>query len=179
MEWLGLEHLGRAPANSLPSEAEVLQLIWGHLNGNFSRFRGMASISCRLEDRKAICLNQVEGSCGGGETACLLYKVKERWTEAGIPIFDYDTHCLRTLTTLKTTFDKKRRNRKINIEDKTAYIQKLSSTTLCLLPEDWEHRIRAEGFLTSALNRERINLVQDYIGVAATRYLYMSAKKFS
>jgi hypothetical protein len=72
---------------------------------------------------------------------------------------------------LKATFDKKRRNRKISGQDKTAFIQKLSSTTLCLLPEDWERRIRVEVFLTGALNRERINLVRDYIGAAATRYI--------
>ena len=171
MEWLGLQQLGRAPVKSLPSEGEALQMIWGHVDGNFTRFRGMSSISCRIEDRKAICLNNVEGSCGGADNACLLYKVKERWTEAGIPIFDFDKDCLRTLTTLKATFDKKRRNKKISGQDKTAFIQKLSSTTLCLLPEDWDRRIKAEVFLTGALNRERINLVRDYIGAAATRYI--------
>ena len=45
--------------------------------------------------------------------------------EAGIPVFDNDTHCLRTVTNLKTCFDKKRRNKNIKIEDKTAFIQKL------------------------------------------------------
>ena len=109
MEWLGLEPLARAPINSLASQAEVLQILWGHLDGDFSRFRGMGSISCRVVERKAICLKGVEGSCGGGETACLLYKIKERWIEAGIPIFDSDASCLRSLTTLKTNFDKKKR----------------------------------------------------------------------
>ena len=118
---------------------------------------------------KAICLKEDVGSCGGGVAACLLYKVKERWVESGIPVFDNDSHCLRAVTNLKNSFDKKKRNKKISIEDKTAFIKKLSSTTLCLLPEDWERRIKAEAFLTGGQNRERINAVLDYIGIAATR----------
>ena len=170
MEWLGLEPLTRAPINSLASQAEVLQILWGHLDGDFSRFRGMASISCRLVERKAICLLGINGSCGGEETACFLYKIKQHWVEAGIPIFDSDASCLRSLTTLKINFDKKRRSKKLKPEDKNSFIQKLISTTFCLLPEDWERRIKAELFHTAAFNRERINIVQDYIGVAATRY---------
>ena len=169
MEWLGLQPLARAPVQSLPSEAEVLQMIWGHLNSDFSRFRGMASISCRLVGGKTICLSEDRGSCGGAENACFLFKVKEPYVKAGIPVFDTDTHCLRKLTNLKSCFDKKRRNRNIKLEDKTAYIQKLSSTTLCLLPEDWERRIKAEAFMTGGQNRERVNAVQDYFGIAATR----------
>ena len=148
-------------------------MIWGHVNSNLTGFRGIASICCKLVGGKAICLNGDAGSCGGGQAACLLFKVKEPWVEPGIPVFDVDTQCLRTLTTLKNTFDKKRRNKNIKIEDKTAYIQKLSSTTLCLLPEDWEWRIMSEAFLTSAHNRERVNAVQDYIGIAATRSAIM------
>ena len=48
MEWLGLLPLSRAPALSLPSEVEVLQMIWGHVNSNFTGFRGIASICCKL-----------------------------------------------------------------------------------------------------------------------------------
>ena len=85
MEWLGLLPLSRAPALSLPSEVEVLQMIWGHVNSNFTGFRGIASICCKLVGGKAICLNGDAGSCGGGQAACLLFKVKEPWVEPGIP----------------------------------------------------------------------------------------------
>ena len=75
---LGLPPLGRAPPDSLLSEAEVLQLIWGHV-ASFIGYQGIASSCCTVQGRRAICLTGAAGSCGGAEMACLLYKIKERW----------------------------------------------------------------------------------------------------
>ena len=53
---LGLEPLDQAPIQSLPSEADIIRLIWGHVGSNFKGFRGMTSICCNVEDRRGICL---------------------------------------------------------------------------------------------------------------------------
>jgi hypothetical protein len=39
---LGLLPLGQAPAGSLPSEAKVLRLVWGHVP-DFNGFRGIGT----------------------------------------------------------------------------------------------------------------------------------------
>ncbi len=39
----------------------------------------------RSEEGRAVCLDVSAGGCGGLESACLLFKIKEWWEEAGNP----------------------------------------------------------------------------------------------
>ena len=123
---LELEPLAQAPAGSLPSEAECLQLIWGHVNSNFSGFKGVASISCKVVGRKSICPEP--GGCVVLGNHCLLFKVKERWVESGFPTFLLDKHIIRKLVNLKASFDKKKNNPRIKAEEKERFVNKLKTT---------------------------------------------------
>ena len=165
---LELEPLAQALAGSLPSEAECLQLIWGHVNSNFSGFKGVASISCKVVGRKSI-FPKPGGWVELGNH-CLLFKVKERWVESGFPTFLLDKHIIRKLINLKASFDKKKNNPRIKAEEKERFVNKLKTTTMNLAPLDWERTILREQFLTASTNRERVRVLQDYIGDQATRY---------
>ena len=182
---LGFEPLNHAPLQKLPSEADVIRLIWGHVNSNFRGFQGISSICCRIKDRQGICLSKDQESCGGQNVACLLYKVKERWIEAGFPITERDDHIILKITALKKKFDmnKKKFDRKTaNEEEKLACKQKFINTTFSLVPVDWKHRIMADSFLTSATNRERVRVLQDYVGdeeTLPTRFLLPSPYTFT
>ena len=164
---LELEPLDRAPAGSLPSEAECIQLIWGHVNSNFSGFKGVASVSCKMVGRKTVCLDS--GGCVELGIHCLLYKVKERWVESGFPIYLIDNHIVRKLVNLKASFDKKKNNVRLKAEEKARFVNHLQTTTMNLAPLDWERQILREQFLTGTTNRERIQVLQDFIGETATR----------
>ena len=142
-------------------------LIWGQVNSNFRGFQGLSSICCSVKDRQGICLSKDQGSCGGQNLACLLYKVKERWINAGFPITQRDDHIILKITALKKKFDmnKKKFDRKTaKEEEKLAFKQKFNNTTFSLAPVDWKQRIMADSFLTSATNRERVNVLLDYVG---------------
>jgi hypothetical protein len=177
---LGLAPLGQAPAGSLPSEAEVIQLLWGHVP-DFKGFRGVGSVCCSVvwraetRERRAICLDVAVGGCGGQESPCLLFKVKERWEEAGIPTFDNDCNIITKISSLKAALEKKRKN-KLTEEQKQQYIDKLMTTTFNLAPSDWERRIRRETFRMNFTNVERIRIVLDYIGPEATRSVPIPAE---
>jgi len=161
---LGMEPLGRAPIQSLPSEADTIRLIWGHVDSNFKGFRGISSICCNVEDRRGICLLGKPGSCGGQDSPCLLFKVKERWVEAGFPIVDIDNKIIYKLTNLKKKFDKKKGDRKLNQEEKVEFNQQLAKTTFSLAPVDWKQRIMADSFLLSATKKDRVRVLLDYVG---------------
>ena len=164
---LALEPLDRAPAGSLPSLAECIQLLWGHVNSNFSGFQGVASACCKIVGRKAVCLEP--GGCVELGIHCLLFKVKERWVEGGFPTFVMDNDIVRKLKTLKATFDKMKNNPRVKAEEKAKFVNKLQTTTMNLAPLGWERIILREQFLTSSTNRERIRVLQDFIGKTATR----------
>ena len=103
--FLGLEPLGQAPPGRVVSEAEAIQLIWGHVNSDFRGFRGIAGVSCKLSGRKSVCLES--GGCRERGVPCLVFKVKEQWVEAGIPTFNEDRQIISKLSNLKSLFDKK------------------------------------------------------------------------
>ena len=166
---LELDPINWAYLGSLPSEAQAIQLLWGHVNSNFVGFQGVASVSCRIVARKSIC--QKPGGCVEKENPCLLFKVKQPWIDAGFPIHNCDSQIIRKIINLKASFDKKRRNTKLKNEDKVVFVNKLKNTTLNLAPLDWQRVILREQFLTSNTNRERIQVLEDYIGEGATRYL--------
>ena len=165
--FLGLEPLEQAPPGRVVSEAEAIQLIWGHVNSNFRGFRGISEVSCKLSGRKSVCLES--GGCREKGAPCLLYKIKVQWMEAGIPTFDEDRQIITKLSALKSSFDKKKKNTKLSNQNKQIYIDKLKQTTFNLAPVDWEDRIRREKFLSAAANLERIRIVKDYIGKESTR----------
>ena len=164
---LGLEPLGQAPPGIVVSEAEAIQLIWGHVNSDFRGFRGIAGVSCKLSGRKSVCLES--GGCRERGVPCLMFKVKEQWVEAGIPTFNEDRQIISKLSNLKSLFDKKRNNKKLSNQNKQIFLDKLQHTTLNLAPVDWEDRIKREKFLSAAVNAERIRVVKDYIGKDSTR----------
>ena len=86
--FLGLEPLVLPPDFRLVSEAEAIQLIWGQVNSNFKGFRGIASVCCKIVNRRGIC--QEPQGCLNTDSPCLLTKVKKWWLEAGFPVFDRD-----------------------------------------------------------------------------------------
>lgn len=46
---LGLQPLDQAPLNKLPSEADTIRLMWGHVGSSFRGFQGITSVSCSVE----------------------------------------------------------------------------------------------------------------------------------
>ena len=169
---LGLEPLQRAPPNKLPSEADVIRLLWGQVASNFRGFRGITSICCRVKDRRGVCQLGEQESCGLQNLPCLLFKVKERWLDAGFPVMDSDQQIMFKLTALKEKFDKLKKKfmqKRMKNEEQLNLNQELASTTFSLAPTNGKQRILADRFLTSSTNKERIRVLLDYIGDEVTR----------
>ena len=164
---LGLQPLLRAPLLKLPSEADIIRLVWGHVGSNFRGYRGVNSISCTIKDRRGVCQLGEEGSCSIQNTPCLLFKVKERWLKAGFPMIDSDQKILMKITALKEKFDKKKRTfnqKKMTVEEQVKFSQELANRTFSIAPSDWKQRMLADSFLTSSTNKERIRVMLDYVG---------------
>ena len=144
--FLGLEPLVLPPDFRLVSEAEAIQLIWGQVNSNFKGFRGIASVCCKIVNRRGIC--QEPQGCLNTDSPCLLTKVKKWWLEVGFPVFDRDVQIIDKLSVLKAKFDKQRKKPRIKDAQKEQIVNNMKSTTFNIAPLDWEKRIKEERFLT-------------------------------
>ena len=163
----------QAPPAKLPSEANAIQLIWGQVDSNFRGFQGVKSICCRVQgpanskEKRGIC--RLQGGCMENESPCLLFKIKERYLEASLPILDNDYHIIQKITKLNDGFLIKKRNTRLADEAKEEYVNKLRRTTLNLAPADFKRRIRGDQILSAVQHYQKITLMEDYVGPNATR----------
>ena len=172
--FLGVEPLDRAPVGSLPSQYDLVCMMWGHVT-DFKGFQGFRNhkiegelVCCSIsrETERGRCGE--EGGCLGRGLPCLLAKLKERWEEAGLPIKDRDHHIIEILTKLKADFDKLKRKKFNNEESKQEAINKLKMKTVNLAPIDWKTRIMSDRILWAQAKADKVELLDDYIGPMAT-----------
>ena len=183
---LDVPGLLRAPPEKLPSKENLFQLVHHHLNYQLVGFQGFSSISCRMviqRDRRiAVCqvlasgldivitLNvQNDEGCAARGAPCLLFKVKERWINAGLPLKE-DHNIISLLTKTWKEFTNQRRNMARMTEEKKVRLRAGWAVTVNLAPEGWEAIIRSDWHSNAAEHTRKINMLKDYIGRNATRY---------
>ena len=85
-----------------------IRLLFHHQHYNLIGFKGMRSVSCKLDSKtkKARCHEEgdptslwcdTRASCLQLGSPCLLAKVKENWETARLPLKDNEDHLLRVL----------------------------------------------------------------------------------
>ena len=173
--FLGVEPLDRAPEGSLPSQFDLICMIWGHVR-DFRGFQGLKNhkvegklVCCTIsrETRRGRCGE--EGGCLERDQPCLLAKVKERWEEARFPIRDRDDNIIDIMTTLKKDFEKLRKKKFSSEEMRQEATNRLKMKTVNLAPTDWRTRIMSDHVLWAQAKADKVELLEDYIGLSATR----------
>ena len=104
---------------------------------------------------------------------CLMRKVKERWSEAGMPIRDEDRDIINVIVKLKKRFDAKKnyaKKGKLKEEAKKKFKSDLETTTLNLAPRNWRERILAEKVMKMAARQKKAAVLEDYVGIDCTRW---------
>ena len=145
---LGITGLAAIPPGKLASHHDFLRLLFHHQHYNLNGFKGIRSVSCKLDSKtkKARCHEEgdptslwcdTRASCLQLGSPCLLAKVKENWETARLPLKDNDDHLFRVLEKVKSGYDKVGGRRGLTEAD----IEVLKKTTVNLAPQDWEKRI--------------------------------------
>ena len=110
-----------------------------------------------------------EDGCFQEDQPCLLAKVKERWEKGRLPLRDRDDHIIDIMTTVKKDFDKLRKKKFPSEEMRQEAINRLKMKTVNLAPTDWRTRIMSDHVLWARAKADKVNLLEDYIGLTATR----------
>ena len=110
---LGITGLAAIPPGKLASHHDFLRLLFHHQHYNLNGFKGIRSVSCKLDSKtkKARCHEEgdptslwcdTRASCLQLGSPCLLAKVKANWEPARLPLKDQDDHLLRILEKVKS-----------------------------------------------------------------------------
>ena len=156
-----LASLGLPPPRQAASHHDYLRLLFHHQHYNLNGFKGIRSVSCKLDSKtkKARCHEEgdptslwcdTRASCLQLGSPCLLAKVKENWETARLPLKDNDDHLLRVLEKVKSGYDKVGGRRGLTEAD----IEVLKKTTVNLAPQDWEKRILNDSLTSAAASRK-------------------------
>ena len=108
---------------------------------------------------------------------CLLYKAKERWLDAGLPVKE-DHNIILLMTKIWKDFVDQKKHLTRLTEEKKARLRASWSGTLNLAPDRWEALIRADWHTTAAQHNTKINILEDYIGLDASRYYERTSSCF-
>ena len=73
-----------APKQKFASEEDFLLMLYSEAFMGRG-FRGVGSICCKVTQQEVASCEK-EGGCGESEEHCLLYKMKQLWSEAAIPM---------------------------------------------------------------------------------------------
>ena len=161
---LGITGLAAIPPGKLASHHDFLRLLFHHQHYNLNGFKGIRSVSCKLDSKtkKARCHEEgdptslwcdTRASCLQLGSPCLLAKVKENWETARLPLKDNDDHLLRVLEKVKSGYDKVGGRRGLTEAD----IEVLKKTTVNLAPQDWEKRILNDSLTSAVQHRMKID----------------------
>ena len=180
---LGITGLAAIPPGKLASHHDFIRLLFHHQHYNLIGFKGIRSVSCKLDSKtkKARCHEEgdptslwcdTRASCLQLGSPCLLAKVKENWETARLPLKDNDDHLFRVLEKVKSGYDKVGGRRGLTEAD----IEVLKKTTVNLAPQDWEKRILNDS-LTSAV-QHRMKKVRLDSAVPSFAYIVLNIKGF-
>jgi hypothetical protein len=101
--------------------------------------------------------------------SCLLFKLKERWIEAALPI-QVDKNLISKMKVVyKKYTDAMKSIRRMNGEKKQELVNRWDAVTVDLSVRDWEAAIHADLCLSAQDKEEKIALMLDYLGDNATR----------
>lgn len=118
------------------------------------------------------CICEQDGGCVEQGEPCLMFRSKERWTEAGMPIRDEDKDIVTLLVKVKKKFDAKKnydKKGKFNKESKEKFINELETTTMNLAPRNWRERIQGDKALRAEVRQRKAAVLEDFIGCNSTR----------
>ena len=101
---------------------------------------------------------------------CVLLKLKESWTEKGLPLKERDDNILRIISKLKQRLQSLKKNlKKMKEEAKQQYRQAFSDATVNLAPANYREVIMSNWHLKASMKQSLIAVLDDYIGKDATR----------
>ena len=154
----------RAPEGKLPSEADLILLIY-----NFTpqeRKVGITKMCCPIRTKQSICSS--EEGCKSRGDPCLMLKLKERWSEAEMPLQDDDFNIQRIMKKVKAKFDNRLKNRLTEVK-RRSFVEGLQHTTVNLAPRNLEAIIQSDRILSQEQKQNKITIMRDYIGPEASR----------
>ena len=100
---------------------------------------------------------------------CLLFKMKERWNEAVLPIQPDDKIINKMKTVYKNYTTAMKNVKRMSGEKKQELVNLWDAITFDLSVRDWEAAINADLCLSAEDKVEKIAIMQDYLGDNATR----------
>ena len=100
---------------------------------------------------------------------CLLFKLKERWVEAALPIQVDKNLIAKMKIAYKKYTDAKKSISRMTGEKKQELVNQWDAVTFDLSVRDWEAAINADLCLSAEDKVEKIAIMQDYLGDNATR----------
>ena len=121
---------------------------------------------------KKRCVCEKEGGCVEQGEPCLMYRSKERWIEAGMPIRDDDKDIVTMLVKVKKKFDAKKnydKKGKFKEEAKAKFIRDLETTTMNLAPRNWRERIQGDKVMRAEARQRKAAVLEDFVGCNSTR----------
>ena len=145
------------PAGSLPSNVEVLRLIYSF--GDMKTFRWSKAHCPRTPNIVGCSLPA--GCLSAGGSLCLFRVLREKWNM--FPAVK-DFSVLKKLENLKNKYTKECKKR----VDSDEYVQELEETFNLAAP-DHAHTISSDISLSPAMRTELLSKLEDYIGRDATR----------
>ena len=80
-----------------------------------------------------------------------------------------DYSILRILKSTKAAYDKLRGRKHLTVEEKMPLVEEMTSSTLDLAAKDWKKFINQDQSLSASWRREKIQYLEDFIGISATR----------
>ena len=154
---LDLPPLQSPPPRSLPSEADLIRLLHGQSPKN-----------CKVTKRKAICSEG--GGCQERGEDCVLFKMKNSWTEKGLPLKERDEDIVKVVSKVKERLRKLQKNlKKMGEEEKQRHAEIFSGTTVNLGPANIREKIKSQWHLPTRLKNSLLATVEDYLGTRASR----------
>ena len=101
---------------------------------------------------------------------CVLLKLKESWTEKGLPLKERDDNIFRIISKLNQRLQPLKKNlKKMKEEVKQQYRQAFSDATVNLAPANYREVIMSNWHLKASMKQSLIAVLDDYIGKNATR----------
>ena len=152
-----LPPLDAPPPGSLPSEADLIRLLYGQ-----------SPNPCKVKKSKSICLEG--GGCQESGDHCLLFKMKNSWTEKGLPLKERDDDIVKVISKVKERLRKVKKNlSKMGEEEKQRHAGSFRGTTVNLGPANIREKITSEWHLPTRIKTSLLKIVEDYLGKKASR----------
>lgn len=145
----------------LPSKGDILCFLYGYQGNNLNGFKGISSISSSV---KTGCRGH--GGCVAKEKKCFLYLVTELWQKAGFPLLE-DKYIIQTVEGVKVLHLNMIKKSRSEMEKEN--LNKVMLETVNFAPPNYVERIKCDIFLSPVDKTTKVEVLQDYIGIAATR----------